>query len=75
VLYVIQDPNDPAPITLQSTTNAEVAYNEKYQREHNGLPWRHFFDASGPRKPPILFMWPAKQIGEIHAVTSPQGYW
>lgn len=40
-----------------------------------GIPWRHHFGMEGPRPAPIHFMWPAKQIGNVHQVVSMQGYW
>ena len=30
---------------------------------------------NGPRPPPILFHWPAPQIGAVHEVTTLQSYW
>lgn len=74
VLYVIEDPAQPAPKDIALYTRKEMEFNEKYFLEH-GYPWRHYYGPDGPRPPPVLFMWPAKQIGDIHAVTSSQGYW
>lgn len=40
-----------------------------------GLLWRHYFGPKGPRPPPILHMWSASEVGQIHDVTSDQGFW
>ena len=74
VLYVIEDLSQPPPKELALYTQKEVEYNEQYFAK-NGIPWRHYFGPDGPRPPPTLFMWPAKAIGDVHAVTSSHGYW
>lgn len=52
----------------------EIEHNAKY-KARVGIPWRHHFGPEGPRPPPVLYMWPAKQIGDVHQVVSTQGYW
>lgn len=37
--------------------------------------WRHYFGPNGPRPRPVLNMWPAEKIGNIHEVNSSNGYW
>jgi prolyl 4-hydroxylase len=74
VFYVVEDPNQPAPAELKSQTDREVRFIRDYS-EKNGIPWRHYYGPNGPRPPPIHFMWPATQIGQVHAVTSSHGYW
>jgi hypothetical protein len=46
---------------------------EYYNR--TGNQWRHYFGPDGPRPPPILHMWPAKEVGQIHKVISDEGHW
>jgi hypothetical protein len=53
---------------------AESKFAKKYFKE-NGIEWRHYFGPNGPRAPPTLYMWPAKEIGDIHTVVSSEGYW
>jgi hypothetical protein len=74
VLYVVQDPSFPAPKDILKYTENEVKYNEEYLAK-NGIPWRHYYGPNGPRPPPVLFMWPARVIGETHSVTSSHGHW
>jgi hypothetical protein len=40
-----------------------------------GVPWRHYYGPEGPRSPPVLFMWPAELVGNVHRMRSAQGYW
>ena len=37
--------------------------------------WRHYFGPDGPRPPPVLNMWPADEIGQVHEINSTNGYW
>ena len=30
---------------------------------------------NGPRPPPVLFQWPAPEIGSVHEVITPHGFW
>lgn len=74
-LYLVRD--DPQHTVSQeviSRTLAEEAFNERYYNR-TGIQWRHHFDVNGPRAPPVLHMWPANEIGQVHEVTSNQGYW
>lgn len=74
VLYVIEDPQRPPPPALAQYTHEEIEFNEKYLKE-KGFPWRHYYGPDGPRPPPVLFMWPAKSVGEVHSITTSNGYW
>ncbi len=74
VLYVIEDPSLTPPRDVALYTRKEVEFNQKYLLE-KGIPWRHYYGPDGPRPPPVLFMWPAKRIGDVHAVTSSHGFW
>lgn len=74
VLYVVTDPLDPPPEDLQHHTEKELRFMKEY-RERTGLHWRHYYGPEGPRAPPELFMWPAKEIGQVHRVTSNEGKW
>lgn len=40
-----------------------------------GRLWKHYYGPEGPRPPPKLFMWPAKQVGEVHRVISNHSFW
>ena len=44
-------------------------------RDRTGLHWRHYYGPDGPRAPPEFSMWPAKEIGQVHRVTSTEGKW
>ena len=74
VLYVVTDPEDPPPKELQAHTEKELRFMKEY-RDRTGLHWRHYYGPDGPRAPPELFMWPAKEIGQVHRVTSREGKW
>ena len=68
VLYVIYDDRDhPPPKDLLDRTNAEVEFMQRYLDTH-GIRWRHYYGPNGPRPPPILFQWPADEIGLVHEV-------
>ena len=47
---------------------------EEY-KNRTGLIWRHYYGPDGPRGPPKLFMWPAKEVGQVHHVTSFESQW
>jgi hypothetical protein len=72
--YVVQDPDDPAPAHLVEQTNRELRFMKEY-KERTGIHWRHYYGPKGPRGPPELFMWDAKQVGQVHRVTTEHGYW
>jgi hypothetical protein len=73
-LIVVEDPLNPAPRELKERTEQELKFMDDYFRK-TGILWRHYYGPEGPRPPPTLFMWPATQVGEVHAVTSSCGYW
>jgi prolyl 4-hydroxylase len=52
----------------------EETFMAEYQNR-TGLQWRHYFGPDGPRAPPVHHMWPAKEIGQKHHVTTDAGYW
>eukprot|EP00598_Pedospumella_elongata_P003827 CAMPEP_0184979112 /NCGR_PEP_ID=MMETSP1098-20130426/9466_1 /TAXON_ID=89044 /ORGANISM="Spumella elongata, Strain CCAP 955/1" /LENGTH=511 /DNA_ID=CAMNT_0027502379 /DNA_START=62 /DNA_END=1597 /DNA_ORIENTATION=- len=74
VLYLVSDPKSPAPAELLAHTAREQEFMAQYLKR-NGIQWRHYFGPNGPRPPPSLFMWPASHIGQVHTVTSTEGYW
>jgi len=74
VLYLISDPKVPAPAELLAHTAREEEFMAQYLKR-TGIQWRHFFGPNGPRAPPSLFMWPASHTGQVHTVTSSEGYW
>lgn len=74
VLYVVEDPARPAPPALKAQNDAELAFMEQYFNR-TGVQWRHYYGPQGPRPPPVLHMWPAAQVGAVHRVVSPEGYW
>ena len=78
VLYVIR-PTTPeetseVPAVLLEIDKKQQEFAKEYFNR-TGILWRHYFDINGPRKPPILHMWPAEHIGQIHNVVSTEGYW
>lgn len=74
VLYVIEDPNKPAPAMMLDHVQKDNSFREAYFNR-TGLMWRHYYGPNGPRPPPTLFMWPATTIGENHDITTTHGYW
>jgi hypothetical protein len=74
VLYKIEDKKNPAPKRLLKLQAEEDAFNEDYL-QRTGIHWRHFHGPKGPRGPPVLHMWEAKEIGQKHLVESSEGYW
>eukprot|EP01034_Spumella_vulgaris_P031088 gene31088-38420_t len=74
VHYVIQDPAHPAPSQLRLQNDQEEAFMDEYLAR-TGLQWRHYYGPDGPRPPPVLHMWPADRVGDVHTVTSGEGQW
>ena len=74
VLYVVRDTDNPAPEELEKMVLQQDAYDKEYFNR-TGMHWRHHYGVDGPRPPPTLHMWPAETIGQIHTVTSKQGFW
>jgi prolyl 4-hydroxylase len=76
VLYVVTDPDHPAPKEMLDHLEKEEAFMADYLRRSGGVQWRHYFGPDGrPRGPPSLPMWPAQEIGQIHRVRTTEGYW
>eukprot|EP01038_Epipyxis_sp_PR26KG_P009004 gene9004-12146_t len=73
-LYIIEDPKRPPPHDLKKRTQEEVEFMDAYFNR-TGILWRHFYGLNGPRPKPTHFMWPANQVGEVHAVQSNNGFW
>ncbi len=75
MLYLVRD--DPAhsasPEILDKTKREEKFMEEYYNR--TGIHWRHNFGFDGPRPPPVLHMWSAQEIGQVHRRTSMNGHW
>ena len=74
MLYIIEDPENPAPQHLLDHVHKELSFMEAY-KNRTGLQWRHYFGPQGPRPAPVLHMWPAEEIGQIHRVISDAGKW
>lgn len=75
VFYVIRDdPEHSAAYEHISRTAAEEAFMLEYLNR-TGIHWRHNYDSKGPRPPPVLYMWPAEEVGQVHSVTSANGFW
>jgi hypothetical protein len=74
VLYEIRDKGHDAPKHVLDQFDREIAFMEEYYNR-TGIHWRHYFGRSGPRPPPVLYMWPAEKIGQVHYVESPESYW
>jgi hypothetical protein len=75
-LYAIEDERFPvANRDVLEQTRAEMEFNKKYVKENNGVQWRHYYGPHGPRPPPTLYMLPAQQVGQQHAVTTPYNHW
>jgi hypothetical protein len=74
VLYIVTDPDYPAPAALLEHTAKEMAFMAEYLNR-TGIQWRHYYGPNGPRPPPAQFMWPAAHIGQVHSVTSNEGFW
>jgi len=74
VLYVIYDKHKPPPADKLAATRKEEQFMAEYLNR-TGIHWRHYYGPEGPRPPPVLYMWPSKQVGTVHKATSPEGYW
>mmetsp|Transcript_11491 Transcript_11491/g.17493 ORF Transcript_11491/g.17493 Transcript_11491/m.17493 type:complete len:501 (-) Transcript_11491:167-1669(-) len=75
VLYLVYDDDQHmASKDILDKTAKELKFMEEYL-ERTGIHWRHNFDMNGPRPPPVLHMWNAKEIGQTHEVRSANGYW
>ena len=74
-LLVIHDVNQPPDTSLALATKKELAYLAMYHRMHN-KPYLSYYDPTeGARPKPKFFMWPATEVGEVHKIHSPHGYW
>lgn len=71
---------------MLDAADKEEAFLAGYYKQH-GTHWYQYYGpqlvgagrgsrgAVGPRPAPALFMWPANLVGEVHSVTSGEGYW
>lgn len=73
-VYPIFDESHPGDAQAIALVKEEEQFSEEYFRK-TGIKWRHYYGPTGPRPPPVLPMWPAVEVGNIHGVTSPNGYW
>ncbi len=71
---MIADPKHPAPKELLAHNAKEAAFMAEYL-QRTGMQWRHYYGPAGPRPPPSQYMWPAAHIGQVHSVSSTEGYW
>jgi hypothetical protein len=74
VLYLVHDEKHPASQKVLERTARELSFTGEYYKR-TGIHWRANYDESGPRPPPVLHMWPAQEIGQIHNVVSNNGFW
>jgi hypothetical protein len=74
VIYEIRDDGHDASPSIMAEYERERAFMEDYYNR-TGIHWRHYFGPHGPRPPPVLFMWPADKVGQVHTVESPEGFW
>eukprot|EP00606_Chrysophyceae_sp_TOSAG23-5_P000953 GSChrysophyteH2.ASY1.ANO1.1426.1 assembled CDS len=74
VTYVITDPTSLPPRHMQEQADREREFTKSYY-QRNGLHWRHYYGPKGPRPPPVLHMWDAQELGQVHRITSTEGYW
>ena len=58
---------------IRTTQLHEEFIQEHY--ENTGVHWRGNFDEMGPRPPPKLFMWDAREVGQTHGVRSTSNHW
>jgi prolyl 4-hydroxylase len=73
-LYVVSDESRPPPKELMEQLEKEKKFGEEYLKRTGNI-WRHYFGPNGPRSPPVLYMWPANEIGQIHTVSTYNGKW
>ena len=73
-LYVVSDESRPPPDELKIQLEKERKFNEDYLKRTGNI-WRHYYGPNGPRPPPVLYMWPANEIGQLHTVKSYNGKW
>lgn len=73
-MYVVRSADSPAPAALEQASQQEELFMKEYF-ERTGIQWRHFYGPDGPRPPPSLYMWPAKEIGDVHSVNTKQSHW
>jgi hypothetical protein len=74
VLYLVRDPTHPVDRKILEKTEREEKFMAEYLNR-TGIHWRHHFGLDGPRPPPVLHMWPAQEVGQIHKANSKNGYW
>jgi prolyl 4-hydroxylase len=74
VLYLVKDPKHPADRLILEKTEREEKFMADYLNR-TGRHWRHHYGLDGPRPPPVLHMWPAQEVGQVHRATSRNGYW
>lgn len=78
VLYVVRPvkPEDWAlvPPQLIDIDKKQSLFADEYFNR-TGILWRHFFGKDGPRPPPVLHMWPATNLQQVHPIVSDQNYW
>jgi len=73
-LYVVSDESRTPPPELNIQLEKERKFNEEYLKRTGNI-WRHYYGPNGPRSPPVLYMWPANEIGQLHTVKSYNGKW
>jgi len=73
-LYVVSDESRAPPEELNIQLEKERKFNEEYLKRTGNI-WRHYYGPNGPRPPPVLYMWPANEIGQLHTVKSYNGKW
>ena len=68
---------EEALLTVEDT-NKELDFMARYHKDTGRLHVGARRDAQqrfSPRPPPVLYMWPSGAIGDVHIVSSMEGYW
>ena len=71
---MLEDKEHPAAADVFEHTKNELAYMAEYLNR-TGDQWMSYYGPEGPRAPPVLFMWPADEVGQVHRVVSNHGFW
>ena len=73
-MYYIKDSVISASESVLQLADKEQAFAAEYFKR-TGVRWIHYYGPNGPRAPPVLYMWPAKAVGDVHRIVSKEGYW
>jgi len=68
------DEEYPAKQSIIDLAHKEVDFINQH-KNRTGRYWRSFYGEAGPRPPPMLYMWPADEVGQVHRVVSNHSMW